>query len=314
MKEKLFQSIMICLLLTITIFIITYSKDVMSSVSFSISIWKDSLFPSLFPFFVVSNLLLNYGFVDVLGRVFKKIMPKFFSLPGKTSFVFAVSLISGFPSGAKYTTDLVSKGIISKEEAGRLLTFTHYSNPLFILGMIGELLLGDKRLGFLILVCHVVSGIIVGVILSKKRNNTSVLKRKNLELKKKPDSFGVVLKNSIQDSLSTLFLMLGIVTVFLVFTTILKEVFHFNDFIQTIFSGLLEMTQGVQSVSSLPISILEKTIFMTFFISFGGFSVHTQVLSIISSEKIKYKYFFIARLLHAILASILVFITYIFVF
>jgi len=291
MKEKLSQGIMICLFLTMTVFIMVYSNDVMMSVSFSISIWVESLFPSLFPFFVVSNLLLNYGFVDILGGLFKNIMPRLFSLPREASFVFAISLISGFPSGAKYTTELVSKGIISHEEASHLLTFTHYSNPLFILGMIGEFLLGNKNLGFLILVCHVMSGILVGVLLSK-RNDIVLSKSKNFSLKKKRDSFGMILKNSIQDALSTLFLMLGIVTVFLVFTTIFKNVFHFNEFLQTIFTGLLEMTQGVYGVNNLSISILQKAMLMTFFISFGGFSVHSQVLSIISSQKIKYKYFY----------------------
>ncbi|MDD6224574.1 MAG: sporulation integral membrane protein YlbJ, partial [bacterium] len=83
MMKKQIHSIIICLLLTITFFTIIYSKPIMESVSFSILIWKDNLFPSLFPFFVLSNCLLQYGFVDIIGKLFKPIMPVVFHLPAR---------------------------------------------------------------------------------------------------------------------------------------------------------------------------------------------------------------------------------------
>ena len=127
MKKKLPTVIMICLLLTMVFFMITLSQEVIESVGFSISIWKDNLFPTLFPFFVVSNLLMNYGFVDMMGVVFRYPMQKYFHLPGECGFVLAASLFSGFPSGAKYASDLVQKKKITTQQAERLLTFTHYS-------------------------------------------------------------------------------------------------------------------------------------------------------------------------------------------
>ena len=45
-------------------------------------------------------------------------------------------------------------------------------------------------------------------------------------------------------------------------------------------------------------------------LSFGGFSVHMQVLGIISDAKIKYKPFLLARVLHAILSGGFAFILY----
>lgn len=309
MNKKIMNIVMICLLLTIVVFMITSSNKVIESVSFSISIWKDNLFPTLFPFFIISSLLMNYGFVDIIGIILSYPMKKLFRLPGECGFVLASSLFSGFPSGAKYTVDLLKANKINNCQAERLITFTHYSNPLFILGMIGTILLNNQKLAYLILISHITSGILVGIIFSKKEetliNEVSSLKNKTSNKK-----LGEILTTTIFDSLNTMFLLLGIVTIFLIFTTFLNEVFHFPNYIQVIISGILEMTQGVKLASNLNTIPIIKIILITGIISFGGLSVHLQVISIISTYKIKYKKFLLARIIHAILASTFVTILY----
>lgn len=39
-----------------------------------------------------------------------------------------------FPSNAKYTKELYLEGSINEHEASKILMFTHFSNPLFLLG------------------------------------------------------------------------------------------------------------------------------------------------------------------------------------
>lgn len=309
MNKKTINIVMICLLLTIIYFMITASNKVIESVNFSISIWKDNLFPTLFPFFVVSSLLLNYGFVDILGNLLSKPMNKLFHLPGCCGFVLAISLVSGFPSGAKYTKDLVENNLITTKQAERLLTFTHYSNPLFILGMIGSILLNNQKLAYLIMIAHIVSGLLVGIIFREKNYYSceNMQKKSN----KTSKTFGQLLTESIMSSLNTMFLLLGIVTIFLIISTIIKNIVSLPPILSTIVSGILEMTQGVKLASLMQISELIKIIIITGIISFGGLSVHMQVLGIISEQKIRYKYFFLARIIHSILAMLLVSIIYI---
>lgn len=97
---------------------------------------------------------------------------------------------------------------------------------------------------------------------------------------------------------------------FLIITTILDKHFHLNIYLKTILTSIMEMTQGLKHVSLLNVSLKTKSIIMAMIISFGGLSVHTQVLSFISDTKIKYTPFLIARIFHAILAGILVFILF----
>lgn len=314
MNKKTINTLMICLLLTIIIFMITRSNKVIESVTFSISIWKDNLFPTLFPFFIVSSLLMHYGFVDIIGNILSYPMQKLFHLPGCCGFVLASSLFSGFPSGAKYTTDLVTNKKITTKQAELLLTFTHYSNPLFILGMIGTILLNNQKIAYLILISHITTGILIGLLFSQKERKTD----KNAQIipslkdiKTPTKTFGEILSNTIFDSLNTMFLLLGVVTIFLILTTFINEIITLPNYIQVIISGILEMTQGVKLASIQEIPIILKTILITGIISFGGLSVHTQVISIISKEKIKYKPFLLARIIHSILAMVFVFILYI---
>ena len=118
-------------------------------------------------------------------------------------------------------------------------------------------------------------------------------------------NFGQILTRALTNSFQTLFLMLGIVTFFLIITTLLQEILPLNIFEKTLLSGILEMTQGVKYASMLPVSFFCKSMLMLVFISFGGLSVHMQIISIISDTKIKYRSFFFARILHAIIACIL---------
>lgn len=307
MNIKIEKILVIFLSCGFIFFLISSSKEVSQSVAFSISIWKDNLFPTLFPFFVVTNILIQYGFVDIIGSILKYPMKKLFKLPASCGFVLGISLLSGFPSGAKYTRDLLNNNLISEEEANRLLTFTHYSNPLFILGFIGFIL--NKELAFIILISHILAGIITGILVNY---NKTYSKDNYISFNQDNDlKFGKCLQRSIDDSLDTMFFILGIVTIFLIFTEIINTFFNLSIFSSTILSGLLEMTQGIKKLSLLNISNYLKCILTTIFISFGGFSVHMQVIGVISDTKIKYKPFFIARIIHSLLAILLVSILFV---
>lgn len=305
MKKTKTPTLLLCLLVTILFFIIIYSPKVLESVAFSISIWKDNLFPSLFPFFVISNLLIEYGFIDILSKTIGPIMPKLFSLPKEASFVLCISLISGFPSSAKYTAKLVNENIISKEDGEQLLTFTHFSNPLFVLGFIGTILLHDQKLAAFILFCHISSNFLIG-ILSRKKKEKHITENLPKAKKKEYPSFGSALSKSIMDSLNTTFLLLGIITCFLVLTTIIQNLVPLKEQTKYLLSGILEMTQGIKLVGELPnFSNYLKGMWILGFISFGGLSIHMQVISFIAEEKLRYFPYLVSRILQVIISCLI---------
>lgn len=316
MKKILSSVLIIGILIFFGIQILIGSDVVLETVKFSLNIWQTNIFPSLFPFFVLSELLIHYGFVEFISELFKNIMGRLFCINRYASFVFVMSIISGFPSSAKYTRELYLNGKLNKDEATKLLTFTHFSNPLFILGTVSILFIKNKEVGLLILLCHYVVNIIIGLLFRSYARSEYIyqkvsIKKGILLMHEKrmanASSFGNVISNAVLNSIQTLLLILGTVTMFLVITTIIDNILPFNDYYQAIINGAVEMTQGLKYVSLLAIPLKLKSIITVMILSFGGFSVHMQVLSILSDTEIQYLPFFTARLLHASLSGLLLY-------
>lgn len=307
MREKIENVSIVVVLSVFFVLLFVFSKDITSSIIFSISIWKDNLLPSLFPFFVMSDLLLAYGFVDIISFFLGAIMTKWFYLPKDAAFAFFVSLFSGFPSGSKYVNDLLNAKKISIEDANYLIMFTHFANPFFIVTTIGLFLLSNVKAGYIILISHILSNIIVAFIFRKKKvilnNDNNYKKAFYLSSPDKP--FITILTNSIFKSFKTLVNMLGIIMIFLMITTIIKKIIPVRGITNGLLSGFLEMTQGVKYISSLDISLPIKASILSAIVSFSGLSVHFQVKSIIDGTDIKYSNFLKARVVQSFISFFL---------
>lgn len=316
MKKNLNSFIILLTTIFLTIEVIMNSEEVIDSARFSFTIWKDNIFPTLFPFFVASNLLIRYGFVEIIGEFLKPFMYKVFKIKGECAFVLILSMLSGFPSSSKYTKELYDNGIINEKEASKLLTFTHFPNPLFVIGTVSVLFLNNKFLGYLILISLYLSNIIIGIIfrnyyVSNNDNNGISIKNAFNKVKKRyreNENFGSVLTKTLLDSVNLLLLILGTISLFLIVNKLITNLLNFNDLNRALFSGFLEMTGGLKYVSLLGIDINIKVLFTTMILAFGGLSVHTQIYSIIADTKIKYLPFFIARLLHIVLSGGIVYL------
>lgn len=315
MKKILSNVLLLLIMILISVEVLIESADVLESVKFSFNIWENSIFPSLFPFFVIGNILIDLGFPKLLGTLLKDVMYKLFKINGTGAFIIILSILSGFPSSAKYTKELYLNGEINDKEATKLLTFTHFSNPLFILGTLSITFLNNKEIGMCILISHYIGNLFIGLIfrnyyISKKDTTKVSLKNAIISMNssRTDKSFGQMLSNAITSSISTLLLILGTVTIFLVLTTLINNNLSVSPYYKSIINGIFEMTQGLKYLSVLKIPLYKQALISVFFISFGGLSVHMQVLSIISDTKIKYFPYFISRILHASISTIIFFI------
>lgn len=303
MKRILNNILPILILLIFLILILVFSNEVIISILYALDIWKNNILTSLFPIFIVTDLLICYGFVDLIGEYSKNITKKLFNLPGEALFIIIASMLSGFPSSAKYISELLEKEKIDHKQAQYLLSFTHFPNPLFVIGVVGGNLLGNRALGISILISIMFGNFIISII-NKDKNYINVYRNKSNKPKEEKNSFIINLTNSIFKTFNTLTLLLGIISTFLVISTIINNLFQNSFITRAIISGILEMTQGVNFISTSNVSLLFKLVLVTSFISFGGISIHLQVMSILSSTKIKYSKYFLSRILHCIISDI----------
>lgn len=315
--------------------LIIYPKTVVASASKGINLWLNIVFPSLFPFFVASQLLSKSGFINIFGILLEPIMRPLFNIPGCGSFALAMGIVSGYPVGATITTDLRNQQLISKTEAERLLTFTNNSGPLFIMGSVAVGMFQMPKVGYLLYISHVAACITVGMIFKfYKRENkiskskASISQKLHLELQKMRNSdmnawtlFGECIKNSIY----TILTIGGFIIFFSVFINILitsgiigrvcalapdflSKIGIESKTLEGILCGLFEITTGSNLISLASGDLKIKLCCISLIIGWAGFSVHTQVMSIVSSSDISVKPYIIGKAMQGIISSIYTYI------
>ena len=279
---------------------------VFNTISFSLDIWVNNLIPSLFPMFILSDILITYNFVKYIPKWFINIFSYLFNIKKECTLVFFLSMLSGFPTNAKNIKKLYDMNIINGKEASHMLMFTHFSNPLFILGTLAIFFLNNKKLGIIILLSHYLSNFIIGIIFRKLNTISSSIsneQEKNLH-------FGPVFVNAIKSSVDTLLLILGILTCFLIISTIIINRFDLNSYNSLLVKSILEITMGLKELSLFNFSDLTKVVLSSCILSFGGLSVHMQVISQLIDTDISYKYFFVGRVFQVVISLFLSYFIY----
>lgn len=305
MKNNIYKSIYLIILLLISYQILTHSSIVFSSVEYAINIWKTSLLPSMFTFFILSEILINFGFVELIGYLLYKPFNYLFHIKSNSIFIIIMSMLTGFPSSAKYIKMLLSENKITEEEANRLIQFTHFSNPLFIINTISLTILNDSKVGILVLISHYLGNFVIAFAIRSK----DFKKQKNkLNLTIKDPNIVRVLTKAITNSIDTLLLVLGIITTCTIISNIISV--HIDGGLSFLFNIFFEMTKGLYQIKDINIPLLYKGLLSVMIISFGGISVHMQISSILSDTKIKYVPFFIARILHSLISCLIFYIMF----
>lgn len=333
MKNSYVKTIGITIiLLTLAIGLITFPKDVLASSLRGLNIWWGIVFPSLLPFLIVSDLIISFGVVALIGGLLEPIMRPLFRVPGVGGFVLALGMISGFPSGAKMTATLRKQGMLTQTEAERLVCYTNSSNPLFISSAIAVGFFHDPRLGAILAIAHYVGNLGVGLFMRfyKIHEVTAQTKRDASYFKgafksmhdirvKETRPFGKILGDAVSSSIQTLLMIGGFIILFSVLNKllfnlgivsflvgVLSRLFHYftisAHLISPIIAGFFEITLGSQLVSRSDTTLLQMIVAVSGILGFCGLSVHAQVASILAETDIRYKVFFFGKLLHSGLA------------
>ena len=326
--------------LIFTACLVIFSQSNLAAAKTGLSLWANSVIPSLFPFFVATELLSHTNIVHILGKFLTPYMKPLFHIRGEGGFAFLMGILSGYPMGAKIAVNFREKGICSKEECERLLSFTNNSGPLFIIGTVGVSIFGSASLGFLFFVTHLLASISVGFIFrfwkykpSKNYdtatthsssnyhnfNNASIDNTTEVSL----SNLGEIIGNSITNSISTILMIGGFVVLFSVIVSVLNasnllsSASHLlgnilsisPNFISAFFTGIFEITNGISLIAPTAISSFKLCIVATSFVlGFGGFSVLLQVWSVVAKSDLSILPYVYGKLLQGLFAGFYTFL------
>ena len=302
--NKLKNILTIILFFTFLYVLFKYNYILNISVIDGVNLWLYKIFPSLFIMFILNNIIINTNLLHPLIKYTYKPFNKIFNTSGNSSLAFFLSIFSGTPSSAFILKEMIETKEIDYNSANKLISFTYFSNPLFLYNILS--LTFNKYITIKIIIIHYISNIFIGLFLRNKKQSyfyTNTTNKINF-------NFISILPNAIKKSLDTLIMILGTVVFYLILTNLITNIFNFNLFSTILIKGLFEITQSLNILNTLQNVSIIKEIIAISIISFGGLAIHTQVLSLINNTNISYKNFFIGRILHVLIsASTYIFIT-----
>jgi nucleoside recognition membrane protein YjiH len=342
-----------------------------------LSIWWQVLFPALFPFFVISEVLLGLGIVHFLGKLLDPLMRPLFRLPGIGGFVVAMGYMSGYPVGARLTSQLWEQRLITRIEGERLVAFTTTSDPIFLIGAVSVGFFHNVALAPVLAAAHYGSGFAVGLLMrlhgrseeiGSKRHGASepsaekpIVSASTSSSSARGDSdptpsvpvaggktrqrsrfysalhamhearlldgrdMGRLLQDAVQSALKLMIVVGGLVVFFSVVMEMLTHaglVSALSEGLRLVLGlaglppaladaavyGLFEVTLGARAAGMAGTGLLHQAAIAAWVLSWAGLSVHAQVASLVSRTTMRYRPFLIARLLHAFLAAVMVYL------
>lgn len=329
--KKIKNNMLPILLIFFTIALIVFSSSNLVAAKSGIVLWAASIVPSIFPFFVATELISNTQIPYLLGKLFTPFMKPLFNINGEGSFALIFGIICGYPMGAKITCNLRKQNILKKDECERLLSFTNNSGPMFILGTVGIMMYRNSLIGFLLLISHILSCLTVGLLFRFWKKNKKTADSTNVKQSINYNgiylsNLGEVLSKSISSSISSIMMVGGFVVLFSVIISILKTSRLLNiltfiispslriinipsSFIAPLITGFLEITNGISLISSVPIKAISVNIILTsFLLGIGGLSVFLQVSSIVSKTDISIKPYIYGKLLQGLISALYTFL------
>lgn len=317
MKKYIFTILISILVL----FCILNPENMIASTKSALALWATIILPSLFPFMILTNLIQKTALPYLLQKFLSPLMTFLFNLPGVASLAISLGMTGGYPIGAKVTNDLLKDNSITISDANHLITFVNNTGPLFMLGAVGIGIYKSTAIGLLLIISHYLSAILIGIMGKFTKEKTKPKNNKNITFNIiKISDIGNTLNEVIKKSIDTILTVGGFIILFSIISTFLEQTKLLTYISQiflpmlkietstAIFTGLLEVTNGINKIATVQISLLEKLIITSSLISFGGMSIHFQTLSIISKSKISFLKYLTGKLLHGLLSGIITYL------
>ena len=308
-------------LLCATLALMFWPQEAMEAAREGLKLCYNVILPSLFPFFVLSALVVDLGLAGYLGRALEGLMRPLFHVPGACASAFVLGFVGGYPVGARTALSLYQKGMCTKTEAERLLAFCNNSGPAFILGVVGAGVFASSKVGLLLYLAHAAASVCVGFLFRFYKREGKRRERRaspTFEAERITVAFTGAIKNSFLSTLNicafVVFFTVVIKLLFLsgllpglagVLGALLSPLGFSTRWAERLLTGLIELTSGVWTLTGDG-STSGKLSMAAFLLGWAGLSVHCQVLSFIGGSGLSVRTYIGGKLLHGGLSALFI--------
>ena len=313
--KKLRDALLAVALLTAAAALVLAPQEAIAGAKSGLTLCFNVIVPSLFPFFVLSSLVVDLGLAAYLGRAMEKLMRPLFRVGGSCAAAVALGFIGGYPVGARTALQLYEQGQCSKVEAERLLAFCNNSGPAFILGVVGAGVFGDSRVGLLLYLTHATASLLVGLLFrfhgGDNRRSSLPCHTKPIQTVTIPAAFTGAVARALQSTLNICAFVVFFAVVLQLLTAygvlgvvarLLALLGFQQEWARRLVAGLLELSSGVSSLAGGG-GVVGRVSMAAFMLGWAGLSVHCQVLSFLVDSGLSARTYLAGKLCHGLIAA-----------
>lgn len=272
--EKIIDFQIFLIIIVIGFCLLRFPSAVSSGITKGLYLCSGVIIPSLFPFMVLCSFLVKSGFCEKFGFIFEPFTRLLFKLPGCTAGAIFMSLVGGFPVGAKMTYDLFENHQITMNQARKMMLFCVNAGPAFVINAVGFSMLGSSKVGIILFASLCFTSILIGIVISiteTYEDLTPLFKAYN-ECSPKKEKLAYAFINSVSDAAQSIFSVCVWVILFS-FISALISLAPLGEHTAISLNCILEVTSGCNSaVNTFSIPMI------AFVLGWGGLCVHCQVL------------------------------------
>ncbi len=287
---------------TVFIGLFTYSKECKNGIVSGLVLCVSNLVPSLFLYMILASYISGSKLSLYIGAIFGRPVEKLLKLPKVSASAILLSLIGGYPVGAKCVAQSYKNNLLTKPQAKKLSLITVCSGTGFTLNFIGVSLYNNKIIGVILLVSQLVAYIITATLICifVKCDDFSEIKD---DRQIKQTDFTTAVFDGCVATLN----MCAMVIVFSAIICVCEKIFESTPVIKDFLILTLEVTTACSKLyTKYPLYLI------SFAMGFSGLCIHFQIFSILKDIGINKFIFFFFRIIQGISSACLTYILLIF--
>lgn len=300
--------VIINLIIYFLIFVfLTNSEICISSITNSTNIFLAKLLPSLLPYILLTELIVELNLAENVTYGFTRIVCKIFRIPNCSAPTVIMGYLLGYPNAAKYISKLYLSKKINLETANKLIKFTNNASPAYIIGTVGIAMFNNISIGIILIISHFLSSILIGI---SSTSNTTIIQQNNTisnSFDQISFSFDRLLK-CLFNSIKTLCIIWGFTVIFSLIPTLIFTKLNLPIHILALLVGIFELSNGINMLASLSSNFTLSICLISFILSFSSLMVILQIYSFLYITGIKLSHLIYYKFLHGILSCIITFI------
>ena len=266
-----------------------------------------TVIPSLFPFMVISELIVSSGVIQRLGRAVSGLFRLLFGVGENEGCACLLGAICGFPIGARTLCTMYDRGMISREEAERALTFCNNPGSAFVISAVGGSLFGSRQLGVMLYACVLLSAVAVGILgrlFFKKSEHT----RTHSALVRPTEEDGILaFVAAIRNSAASMLTVCACVAFFSSLVGCLGamlEGLRLPKALLAALFGFFEISGGAGMAAETE-PLVAAILLCAAGLGWSGLSVHLQIAAICAGRGLSLKPYFIAKAAQGMLCALI---------